>query len=82
MITSNALTCKEVVELVSDYLEHALAPETRAQFEDHVAHCPGCTNYVQQVQKTIDMLHRLTEQPVFPQTKEELLQLFEQWKEE
>jgi len=77
---SNGLLCKEVVELVTDYLEDALLPEKRAQFEEHVAGCVGCTNYVEQVRLTIGMLRNLAQEPVFPETKEELLQVFRQWK--
>lgn len=80
MLTSNKLTCKEVVELVTDYLEEALLPETEAQFEEHVASCPGCTIYLQQVRQTISMLQKLTQEPAFPETKEELLQIFQEWK--
>jgi anti-sigma factor RsiW len=36
------LRCRELVELVTDYLEGALAPAERARFEAHVADCPGC----------------------------------------
>lgn len=79
-VTSNRLVCKEVVELVTDYLEDALLSERRAQFEEHVADCVGCTNYIEQVRMTIGMLRNLTQEPVFPETKEELLQVFRQWK--
>lgn len=78
--TAGGLACKEVVELVSDYLEGVLLPEKRAALEEHLAGCPGCTNYVEQVRLTIDMLRNLAQEPVFPETKEELLQVFRQWK--
>ncbi len=74
------LACKEVVELVTDYLEGVLLPEHRAQLEEHLADCPGCRNYIEQVRLTISMLHNLAQEPVFPETKEELLLLFQQWK--
>jgi predicted anti-sigma-YlaC factor YlaD len=74
------LTCQEIVELVTDYLESALLPRTQTLFEEHVAGCPGCTNYIDQVQKTIDMLRKLTQEPVFPERKEELLEIFREWK--
>jgi len=74
------LACKEVVELVTDYLEGVLLPEQRAQLEEHLADCPGCRNYIEQVRLTISMLHHLAQEPVFPETKEELLLLFQQWK--
>ena len=76
------LSCQEVVELVTDYLEHVLLPETRKLFEEHVADCPGCTNYIEQMRHTIDMLHQLAKEPVLPASKQELLQLFKRWKQE
>lgn len=78
--TTAGLACKEVVELVSDYLEGVLLPEKHAALEEHLAGCPGCTNYVEQVRLTIGMLRTLAQEPVFPETKEELLQVFRQWK--
>jgi predicted anti-sigma-YlaC factor YlaD len=78
--TSSSLSCQEVVELVTDYLEGALLQEKRAHLEEHLAGCEGCTNYIEQVRLTISMLRDLTREPVFPETKEELLQVFRQWK--
>jgi predicted anti-sigma-YlaC factor YlaD len=78
--TTAGLACKDVVELVSDYLEGVLLPEKRAALEEHLAGCPGCTNYVEQVRLTIGMLRALAQEPVFPATKEEVLQVFRQWK--
>jgi predicted anti-sigma-YlaC factor YlaD len=78
--TTAGLACKEVVELVSDYLEGVLLPEKHAALEEHLAGCSGCTNYVEQVRLTIGMLRTLAQEPVFPETKEELLQVFRQWK--
>ena len=75
------ITCKEVVELVTDYLEQTLLPEVRARFEAHVADCPGCETYIAQVQKTIAMLRKLTEEQMFPGTREELLEMFREWKQ-
>ncbi|GAC1344033.1 MAG: hypothetical protein NVSMB27_04550 [Ktedonobacteraceae bacterium] len=82
MTTPDELSCKEIVELVTNYLEQALLPETRVQFETHLADCPGCTNYVEQVRTTIGMLRRLAEEPVFPETKQELLEAFRNWRRE
>lgn len=78
--TANGIVCQEVVELVTDYLEDALLPEKQAQFEEHIADCDGCTNYIEQVRLTIGMLRSLAQEPVFPETKAELLQVFRQWK--
>src|SRR5260370_33444901 len=77
----DAFTCKEVVELVTDYLENALLPGSPKQLEGHVADCPGCTNYIEQVRLTVAMLYQLAQEPVFPETKQELLEAFRNWKQ-
>ena len=82
MPTEEELSCQQVVELVTDYLEKALLPEMRKRFEEHVAGCPGCENYLGQVQRTIDILHQIGRTETFPATKQELLQLFRDWKKD
>ncbi len=79
--TTPTLVCREAVELITDYLEGALLPETHAQFEAHLADCPGCRHYLEQMRLTIGMLQDLAHEPVFPETNEALLQVFRQWKE-
>jgi predicted anti-sigma-YlaC factor YlaD len=78
-LNMDELNCQEVVELVTDYLEQALLPEMKAAFENHVAECPGCDTYIEQVQQTIGMVRKLAEQSVFPETKQELLEIFRKW---
>ncbi len=80
MNAANSLNCKEVVELITAYLEHALLAETQAHMEAHLADCPGCRTYLLQIQQTISMLRALSQEPALPETKEGLLHLFEQWK--
>lgn len=46
-------TCAEVVELVSDYLDGVLPSERAEQVADHLAGCPGCTEYVDQVRRSV-----------------------------
>ena len=80
MPTADELNCQRVVELVTDYLENTLLPEMRKRLEEHVAGCPGCENYIEQMQLTIDMMHQIARETVFPAKKQELLQLFRDWK--
>ena len=51
------MTCQELVELVTDYLEGALPREDVARFESHLAVCPGCEIYLEQVRTTIAIAH-------------------------
>jgi anti-sigma factor RsiW len=47
------MSCKELVELVTDYLEDDLPTDDRARFEAHLAECPWCVEYVAQIERTI-----------------------------
>lgn len=49
-------TCQDVVELVTDYLEGALDAGATARFEAHLAGCPGCATYLDQIRETVARL--------------------------
>jgi predicted anti-sigma-YlaC factor YlaD len=74
------LTCQEVVELVTDYLEGALGPEERALFEEHLELCDGCKWYVEQIRVTIAAVGRIDESDVPPELREGLLAAFRERK--
>ena len=76
------LSCQEIVEIVTDYLEDAMPPEERHRFEHHLSYCPGCLTYVEQVRETI----RLTgdaprEESIPPALREELIAQFRTWQQ-
>ena len=73
------MTCQELVELVTDYLEDALSPSERVRFEEHVAMCEGCAAYIDQIEETIRLAGRLTEDELSPQAGEALLRAFRDW---
>ena len=81
-----SLTCKELVELVTAYRDGALPPHERARFEAHLAICPPCVRYVEQVDTTVRALGGLDAQAEKQVEQEpatqELLQLFRTWKSE
>lgn len=74
------LTCKEVVEIVSDYLEGALSAEDRERFDAHLSVCDGCTSYLEQMRETIRLSGMLTEEQVPVEQRERLRQAFRDWK--
>jgi anti-sigma factor RsiW len=73
------LTCKELVELVTDYLEGALSWRDRRRFDRHIAGCPNCTEYVAQFRETIRLTGTLREQDVSKEAAGELLAVFAAW---
>jgi anti-sigma factor RsiW len=80
MRDDGALTCKELVELVTDYVEGLLAPAERTRFEAHLATCGGCRAYLEQMRQTIALLGSLLEASLAEGAREELLTLFRDWK--
>ena len=79
-IDERALTCRELVELVTDYLEGALSSEDKERFEAHLAGCDGCSAHLQQMRKTIQTVGNLEENSLSLEAKENLLRLFRNWK--
>jgi anti-sigma factor RsiW len=80
-MSTTPLTCQELVELVTEYLEDALTSADRERFEQHLAICPGCVRYVEQLRETIQMSGGLREEALPAQARDELLAQFRNWKE-
>ena len=70
------ISCQEIVELVTDYLEGALPRNERKAFEQHLAGCPNCTNYLDQMQQAMKLTGRLTEESLEPEFRSQLLDAF------
>jgi anti-sigma factor RsiW len=73
------MTCQELVELVTDYFDGVLPGEIRAAFEQHLALCPGCDVYLQQMRTTIRLAHDTQELEQQPEVTA-LLAEFRTWK--
>ncbi|HET9325339.1 MAG TPA: zf-HC2 domain-containing protein [Methylomirabilota bacterium] len=73
------LPCRELVELVTDYLEDRLSPIDRARFEAHLTECEACRTYLEQFRETIRVLGRLPEESLSPEAREALLTAFRGW---
>ncbi len=76
------ITCREVVELVTDYLEGALSEADRARFDGHLAICEPCVAYVEQIRLTIAASGAISDEQLDPEAREELLAAFRDWKRE
>jgi len=74
------LSCQELVELVTDYLEGALSVEDTARFEDHVSRCGACAIYVEQIRQTIALAGRITPDSLSPEAERDLLEAFRGWR--
>ena len=74
------LSCQELVELVTDYLEDALSRDETDRFEDHIGRCTGCAAYLDQIRQTIVLTGRLTPESLSPEAERELLEAFRGWR--
>ena len=75
------LTCHELAELVTEYLEESLPASERTRFEAHLADCPYCQTYLEQMRQTIALLGRITEATLDSKMEVKLLRLFRDWKQ-
>jgi anti-sigma factor RsiW len=80
MIDTEALSCQELVELVTDYLEGALDDRDQRAFERHLAACDGCTEYVAQLRTTIRLVGTITPADLTQDAESALLKAFRDWK--
>jgi anti-sigma factor RsiW len=80
--TASRLSCREMVELVTGYLEGALSEADRVRFETHLASCDDCTAYVMQMRETISVVGRIGPEDLDPDMERELLAAFRSWKSE
>jgi predicted anti-sigma-YlaC factor YlaD len=74
------LACKEIVELVTEYLEGALSAEDALDFERHLVYCGWCRDYLAQMRATIELTGTLEyEEPSSP-LREQLIAAFRDWR--
>ena len=76
------LVCRQVVELVNDYLEDNLSRSDRRRFEAHLRKCPNCTNYLEQLRITIRATGSLQAEDLPPEVLDEFTELFHRWRSE
>ncbi|HEV8549464.1 MAG TPA: zf-HC2 domain-containing protein [Polyangiaceae bacterium] len=79
--TLRELVCKEVVELVNEYLSHRLDEQARRAFDAHLETCPPCTTYLEQMKAVLNVAGSLGSAPVAEDVEQELLALFGSWRD-
>jgi anti-sigma factor RsiW len=74
------MPCQELVEVITDYLDGALTATDRARFEAHLAECEACQDYVDQFRQTIEIAGRVEPERISPESREQLLNAFRDWR--
>jgi anti-sigma factor RsiW len=74
------MTCQELTEVLTDYLEGAMPPEQVAELEAHLALCEGCVTYVEQMRETIRAVGALRADHVEATVPDDVLAAFRAWR--
>ena len=74
------MTCRELVEVVTAYVDGTLSDVARGRFEEHVMECEGCRAYLDQMRRTIELTGKLTEDGVPQPARDALLRAFRGWR--
>jgi anti-sigma factor RsiW len=78
----NELACRQVVELVTDYLEGTLPRAQRRRLEAHLAGCPHCSEYLEQMRATIRLTGRIASSDVTAEMEDDLGAIYRSWRAE
>jgi len=73
------MECRSLVEAVTAYIEGNLSAEDRARFEEHVARCDGCANYLAQIRETIRLTGTLDLETIPTEQRTALQEVFRAW---
>jgi anti-sigma factor RsiW len=75
-MAKRGLTCQELVELITNYLDNALTAEERQRFEHHLEFCHGCRAYLEQMRTTLQLVGSLSVEDIPDEMRSELLAVF------
>jgi anti-sigma factor (TIGR02949 family) len=78
--TADKMACRELVRVISSYLDGTLPKSDRERFEAHLEECPYCVNYLDQMRETIDALGELSVDSIAPETRREVVDAFSDWR--
>jgi anti-sigma factor RsiW len=77
-VDATKLSCQELVELATDYLEGQLDPGREGALDAHLKLCDGCDVYIEQMRQTVIALRGLADgEAMLPQTREAVLAAFQ-----
>jgi predicted anti-sigma-YlaC factor YlaD len=74
------MPCREIVEVITQYLEGGLLPEDRVRFEEHLEACSACRLYLDQMEEVIRTLGRIEVEQLAPEVQDELVAAFSGWR--
>jgi anti-sigma factor RsiW len=77
---TDEMACRELVGVISAYLDGTLPAEDRRRFDAHLEECPYCVNYLDQMRETIEALGELAADSIAPERRREIVEAFSAWR--
>jgi predicted anti-sigma-YlaC factor YlaD len=74
------LTCRELTEVITDYLEGRMSFMDRVRFRAHIGMCRDCRAYLDQMKQTVRAMGQLPPEDIPPEVRNQLLERFRDWK--
>lgn len=75
------LRCRDIVELLGEYLDGELDPATAEALKAHLADCQECTAFVNTYRGSVRTTRQLREEQLPPQLRQRLLTFLRQRKQ-
>jgi hypothetical protein len=66
-------TCKQITDLVFNYLNDNLAPTVKRDFQRHLRICPDCVSFLKTYKKTVTVTRSLREEDIPAKVRNNLL---------
>ncbi len=80
MNTVDEMACRELVQVITAYLEGTLPGEDRRRLETHLEECEYCVNYLEQMRETFAALGGLSLDSIAPERRRKILEAFNGWR--
>jgi predicted anti-sigma-YlaC factor YlaD len=79
-IIPGGISCRELVEVITDYLDGALGPEETQRMDEHLKLCGPCSAYVEQMRTTVRLAAVATAELDLRPDRTELLRAFTEFR--
>ena len=66
-------TCKQMTDLVFNYLNDKLSPNVKRDFQQHLQICPDCVNFLNTYKKTVSVTRSIRPEEIPPRVRNNVL---------
>jgi anti-sigma factor RsiW len=78
-MATDDMSCAELVERITEYLEGAMSPAELRRVEAHLAYCDGCVSHLEQMRIAVRLVRAQPPERSSPALEERLAAAFREW---